>query len=216
MRESEVRVSRPLWVRRSNTQTLCRSLGQPSRALIGEDDERQCTTSSAPFDWGHPHMPWLRQTGRPNSGPMPPPPPPPPPCGCATNTALRALSRGHVTDLLRQDRKSLQSRCLAEARLPVKLLQDLGQGWFKCYFTSTETIRLIRDGEPRTATSTPTQHLPGLFSPLPSLCLSLRPPPPPPQPLPTPELSDTLRPQNPYSLLGTEEGDREMWAGSLA
>ena len=30
---------------------------------------------------------------------------------------------------------------------------------FQCYFTSTETIRLIRDGDPRTATSTFTQLL---------------------------------------------------------
>ena len=30
---------------------------------------------------------------------------------------------------------------------------------FQCYFTSTETIRLIRDGEPRMATSTFTQLL---------------------------------------------------------
>ena len=31
--------------------------------------------------------------------------------------------------------------------------------FFRCCFTSTETIRLIRDGEPRTATSTFTQLL---------------------------------------------------------
>ena len=33
---------------------------------------------------------------------------------------------------------------------------------FKCCFTSTETIRLIRDGEPRTTTSTFTQLLSSL------------------------------------------------------
>ena len=34
--------------------------------------------------------------------------------------------------------------------------------FFKCYFTSTETIRTIWDGEPRTATSTFTQLLSSL------------------------------------------------------
>ena len=37
-------------------------------------------------------------------------------------------------------------------------------GLFQCCFTSTETIRLIRDGEPRTATSISTQLLSSVFS----------------------------------------------------
>ena len=54
---------------------------------------------------------------------------------------------------------------------------------FQCCFTSTETIRIIRDGEPWAATSTFTQLL---SSELASL-----------------EFSISLRPQGPYGLLGT-------------
>ena len=58
--------------------------------------------------------------------------------------------------------------------------------FFRCCFTSTETIRLIRDGEPRTATSTFTQLLS-------SVCVAPR------------KLSKhgAQRPQKPYGLLGT-------------
>ena len=81
------------------------------------------------------------------------------------------------------------------------LFQDLADFFifiFKCCFTSTETVRTIRDGEPRTSTSTHTLvHLLELFDltdsvatmhvhinhlPVPSLLpLPSTPPPPPPR-----------------------------------
>ena len=72
-------------------------------------------------------------------------------------------------------------------------------GSVQCRFTSTETIRTVRDGEPRTATSIFTQLLNSAATSS-SMLLNLR----PQRPL------ELLRPQRPYGLSGTGAQDGHL------
>ena len=80
------------------------------------------------------------------------------------------------------DSKTESGKSLQELVAPVSVLLYvhtekpsglLGTGArVQCFFTSTESIRLIRDGEPRTAISTFTQLL-NSESSVPAFCISL-------------------------------------------
>ena len=88
-----------------------------------------------------------------------------------------ALARRTTREVMfTHDRSSKYQLCTTLAKLACHSQQTV-RSFVQCCFTYTETIRTVRDGEPRTSTSTFTQ----LLSPF--------------------KFNVALRPQRPYGLL---------------
>ena len=93
-----------------------------------------------------------------------------------------ALARGTTREVMfTHDRSSKYQLCTTLAKL-ARHSQQTVRSFVQCCFTYTETIRTVRDGEPRTSTSTFTQLL-SSDSPF--------------------KFTVASRPQKPFGLLGT-------------